>query len=91
MDKEKMATALRFDPQKDAAPQVIAKGLGLIAENIIRTAKESDVPVYVDEKLTRQLHQLDIGDSIPPDLYEVVAEVLIFIASMDRERGLREP
>ncbi len=84
--KNKMATALKFDPEKDAAPQMIAKGLGLIAENIISKAKESDVPIYEDEKLTRQLYQLEIGDQIPYEIYEVVAEVLVFISSVDQSK-----
>ncbi|MBS7527477.1 EscU/YscU/HrcU family type III secretion system export apparatus switch protein [Fusibacter paucivorans] len=84
--KRKMASALKFNPEEDAAPQVVAKGIGLIAENIIEKAKASDVPIYVDEKLTNQLHQLEIGEQIPYELYEVVAEVLVFISKMDQKK-----
>ncbi|MBM7560571.1 EscU/YscU/HrcU family type III secretion system export apparatus switch protein [Fusibacter tunisiensis] len=86
-NKKKLASALKFNPDVDAAPQVIAKGIGLVAENIIKRAEESDVPVYVDEKLSRQLNQLDIGDQIPYELYEVVAEVLVFISDVDQKKG----
>ncbi len=85
-ERQKMAAALAFDPLQDSAPQVIAKGVGLIAENIIKSAEESDVPVYVDQKLVTQLNNIEIGDSIPPDMYEVVAQVLVFIADLDRRQ-----
>ncbi|MDK2867424.1 MAG: flagellar biosynthesis protein [Clostridiales bacterium] len=84
--KRKMASALKFNPDEDAAPQVVAKGIGLIADNIIEKAKASDVPIYVDEKLTSQLYQLEIGEQIPYELYEVVAEVLVFISKMDHKK-----
>lgn len=87
MDEEKrkkMAAALAFNPLKDSAPQVVAKGVGLVAENIIARAKDSDVPVYVDEKLVTQLHNIEVGDTIPPEMYEIVAEVLVFILSVDK-------
>ena len=80
----KMAAALKFNPEEDTAPQMVAKGLGLIAENIIKTAEASSVPVYVDEKLTQQLNTLELGHQIPYELYEVVAEVLVFISKMDK-------
>ncbi|MCD4714580.1 MAG: EscU/YscU/HrcU family type III secretion system export apparatus switch protein [Clostridiales bacterium] len=85
-DKKKLATALKFNPEIDIAPQVVAKGFGLIAENIINRAKENDIPVYVDEKLSTQLSNLQIGDQIPYEMYEVVAEVLIFISQVDNKK-----
>lgn len=85
-EKLKVANALRFDPEKDAAPQIIAKGIGLVAENIIKKAKENEVPIYVDEKLSNQLKQLEIGEQIPYELYEVVAEVLVFIGTVDQKK-----
>lgn len=83
---KKLATALKFNPESDIAPQVIAKGYGLIAENIISRAKENDIPVYVDEKLSAQLSNLQIGEQIPYEMYEVVAEVLIFISQIDNKK-----
>ncbi len=79
-----MAAALAFNPLRDSAPQVIAKGVGLVAENIIARAKESDIPVYVDERLVTKLNNVELGDSIPPEMYEIVAEVLVFISSVDK-------
>lgn len=82
-DKIKKAVALEYDPE-DEAPRVIASGKGALAERIIAKAKESDVPVHKDDKLADTLSRLDIGEMIPPELYNVVAEVLVFVDSMDK-------
>ena len=82
-NKVKQAIALEYDPS-DEAPKVIASGRGLLAERIIERAKESDVPIHRDDKLADTLSRLEIGEMIPPELYEVVAEILIFVDSMDK-------
>lgn len=79
----KQAIALEYDPS-DEAPRVIASGRGALAERIIEKAKEADVPVHRDDKLADTLSRLEIGDMIPPELYEVVAEILVFVDSMDK-------
>ena len=81
--KIKQAIALEYDPS-DEAPRVIASGRGELAERIIERAKEADVPVHRDDKLADTLSRLEIGDMIPPELYEVVAEILVFVDSMDK-------
>jgi len=81
--KIKSAIALEYDPEKEA-PVVIASGRGIIAERIIEKAKENKVPVHKDDKLADTLSKLEIGDMIPPELYEVVAEILVFVDSMDK-------
>lgn len=83
MDELKKAVALKYDKREGVAPKVIAKGQGLVADNIIQAAEAHDVPVYVDPKLSNQLMQLQLGQEIPESLYQVVAEVLIFISRMD--------
>lgn len=88
-EKQKTAVAIAYDP-KDAAPTVLASGKGKLAEKIIETAKQSDVPVHVDDKLADTLSKLEIGELIPPDLYEVVAEVLVFVDRMDKLRAKME-
>ena len=85
-EKVKQAIALEYDPS-DEAPRVIASGKGVLAERIIEKARESDVPVHRDDKLADTLSRLDIGDSIPPELYEVVAEILVFVDSMNKLKG----
>lgn len=82
-NKVKQAIALEYNPSEDA-PKVIASGKGILAEKIIEKAKESDVPIHRDDKLADTLSRLEIGDMIPPELYEVVAEILLFVDSMDK-------
>lgn len=81
--KIKQAIALEYDPNDDA-PRVIAAGRGALAERIIEKAKEADVPIHRDDKLADTLSRLEIGEMIPPELYEVVAEILLFVDSMDK-------
>ena len=82
-NKINQAIALSYDPDDDA-PKVIASGKGALAERIIEKAQEADVPVHRDDKLADTLSRLDIGDMIPPELYEVVAEILVFVDAMDK-------
>lgn len=77
---------MEYDPSEDA-PKVIASGKGQLAEKIIEKAKESDVPIHRDDKLADTLSRLEIGEMIPPELYEVVAEILVFVDSMDKLRS----
>jgi len=84
--KVKQAVALEYNPADDA-PRVIASGRGILAEKIIEKAVESNVPIHRDDKLADTLSRLDIGDMIPPELYEVVAEILVFVDSMDKLKG----
>ncbi|MCH4888709.1 flagellar biogenesis protein [Acidaminobacter sp. JC074] len=85
MDKKKIATALKYDSEKQIAPELVAKGKGVVAENIIKVAEEAGVKTYEDELLSQQLYNLSIGDTIPEELYHVVAKVLTFIAQMDQK------
>lgn len=82
-DMDKTAIALQYDPT-ESAPKVIASGKGYLADKIIQKASEENVPVYKDDKLSKSLSTLTIGDMIPPELYEVVAEVLTFVDEMDQ-------
>ena len=82
-EEKKTAVALEYEAG-DTAPKVIATGQGKLAERIIEVAKESNVPVHKDAALAKSLSILDIGEYIPPELYSIVAEVLVFVDSMDR-------
>ncbi|MCR5670811.1 MAG: EscU/YscU/HrcU family type III secretion system export apparatus switch protein [Butyrivibrio sp.] len=82
--KIKTAVALGYDPGEDGAPKVIASGRGALAERIIEQAKENKIPVHEDSKLADTLSRLEIGEMIPPELYEVVAEILVFVDAMDK-------
>ena len=82
-ERVKQAVALAYDPEEDA-PKVIASGRGALAERIIEKAKEANVAVHRDDKLADTLSRLEIGEMIPPELYEVVAEILVFVDAMDK-------
>ncbi len=89
MDKKlKKAAALYYEPG-ETAPRVTALGKGEVALRIIKTAKENNVPVFENSGLAETLLQLELGDQIPPELYGVVAEVLVFISRIDRLKGVR--
>ena len=62
---------------------VIATGKGALAEKILDGAKKEDIPVYHDQSLAKTLSKLELGEMIPPELYEVIAEVLVFVDRMD--------
>lgn len=85
-NKVKRAVALSYEPEDDA-PKVVATGRGHIADRIIDKAKESDVPLHKDSSLAESLSQLELGENIPAELYEVVAEILVFIDKTDRIKG----
>lgn len=88
MKKVRIATALKYDSNYDA-PIVTAAGIGLIADNIIEKAKENDVPVIQDEELSQLLSSIDVGDSIPEELYEVVAKVIAYVMDVDNTLSKR--
>lgn len=82
-NRGKTAVALSYDIG-DEAPRVIASGKGYLAEKIIDRARESDVPLHQDSKLAATLSKLEIGECIPPQLYDVVAEILVFVDRVDK-------
>ncbi|MBP8613384.1 MAG: flagellar biosynthesis protein FlhB [Firmicutes bacterium] len=74
------AVALRYDMNKDAAPKVVAKGINQVAFRIRRVAEENDVFVVEDPTLTQSIYwAVDIGEMIPKELYEAVAQVLAYV------------
>lgn len=85
--RRKKAIALQYEPEVDNAPKVVATGEGYLAEKIIEKATEANVPLHKDEKLADSLSTLDIGESIPPELYSIVAEILVFVDHMDKIKG----
>lgn len=88
-DKEETqkAVALGYDPIKDEAPRVLASGKNLIAEQIIALAKQNGIPIRDDPVLTAALMEIDINQTIPPELYRVVAEVLSYIYRIQHKTG----
>lgn len=79
MKKKPKAVALKYEKEKDAAPRIVAKGRGFVAQKIIETARAHGVPLYEDKNLVQVLEALDLETEIPAELYRAVAEVLAFI------------
>jgi len=77
------AIALRYSPETGSAPKIVAKGEGFVAEEILRIARENDIPLRQDPALAGALATLDIGAQIPPELFRAVAEVLAFVYKMN--------
>lgn len=88
-DRKKRAVAIKYQPKSDNAPKVIAKGKGQTAERIIEIAREHNIFIHNDPDLIEILSGLDLNDEIPPDLYLIVAELLAFVYSLNREEKSR--
>lgn len=74
------AIAIRYNSSKESAPTVLAKGKDLIAQNIRKVAISNEIPIVENKPLARTIYYtVDIGDYIPPDLYQAVAEVLAYV------------
>lgn len=80
-----MAVALKYDKEKDGAPRVVAKGMRLKAEKIKEIAREAGVPFMRNTTLAAALYRVDIGQEIPEELYDAVAEVLNFVYALQQE------
>lgn len=85
-DPTREAIALAYR-QTDAAPRVVAKGKGLIAEEIIARAREHGVYVHESPELVALLTQVDIDEHIPPQLYLAVAELLAWLYQLEHGRS----
>ncbi|MFC1586113.1 EscU/YscU/HrcU family type III secretion system export apparatus switch protein [Fibrobacterota bacterium] len=82
---QKLAVALKYKYQEDKEPMVVASGRGRIAEAIIKKANDADVPVHEDNHLAELLYQVEVGSSIPDELYDVVAQLIAMIYKMDKK------
>lgn len=82
------AAAISYDKETDPAPKVLASGSGLIAEKILEVARAAGIPIQEDPALAEILANIDPGQEIPPETYKVVAEILVFLYKVDKEKGL---
>lgn len=87
--KRQKAVAVRYDPD-EIAPKILAKGAGVIAEKILENAQDADIVVHKDAALVEDLTRLDLGEHIPPELYEAVAQILVFICELDGRKSREE-
>ena len=87
--EKKKAAALKYSPERGGTPIISAVGAGHVAEKILETARKNDVPIVENAEAAKVLSQFSPGDVIPPELYAVVAEILIFLARSDAEFAKR--
>jgi flagellar biosynthesis protein len=88
--KLKLAVALKYTLNEDVAPLVVASGRGVIAQALLKKAQELDIPIHPDGELAELLGDVDVGQSIPEELYEVVAQIMAMVYRMDSSLG-RKP
>ena len=79
------AVALRYNPDKDYTPIVVASGHGHVAEKITNLADENGVPIYRDDSATALLTMLNVGQGIPPDLYQLVAGIYVQVMRIAKD------
>ncbi len=84
--KVRKAVGLKYDHGTDDKPFVVSRGTGVVAEEILKAARENNVPIKQDHGLVDSLLKLDYMQDIPPELFQLVAEVLVFAyQSMGRD------
>ncbi len=82
-----LAVAIQYDPQEMAAPVVVAKGAGVLAQRIRRLALESSIPIVERKPLAQLLYkEVDVGKPIPTDSYAAVAEVLAYVYQLQGKK-----
>lgn len=88
--RAKKAVALQYAPG-DAAPVVVASGMGYMAEKIVETAADNGVPIYEDNSLSTILTQLQLGQEIPESLYQAIVEIYVYFLHFDPKTGKTRP
>ncbi len=77
------AAVIRYDESENGTPSVVAQGTGLMAKHIIELAKQHNIQMQEDESLVQNLLDIDLGENVPPQLYSVIAEILLLIEEME--------
>jgi flagellar biosynthesis protein len=84
-----IAIALKYRKDEDNAPRVVAKGMRVKAEKILAIAREAGVPIMRNVPLAHALNKLEIGDEVPEELYDAVAEVLNYVYALAQEQSAK--
>ncbi len=77
--QREQAVALHYDQQRGSAPKVVASGQGELAKKIIAAAEAAGVNIVQDPDLLEVLGRVPVGEEIPPELFQAVAEILAFV------------
>lgn len=90
LEKEKLSSlsvaALKYDKDKQNAPCVVAAGTGYIAQKILQVAIENGVAIYHDDSAATMLAKLELGQEIPPELYQIVVNIYISLLDLAEEK-----
>ena len=81
-DTRLKAVALKYEPDKNNAPCVVASGTGPVAQRILQTAMENGVAIYHDDSTATLLARLEQGREIPPDLYQIVVNIYLSLLDL---------
>jgi flagellar biosynthesis protein len=84
--KQNQAVALRYEPRKDRAPKIAAKGRGRVAEEILELALQHNIPIREDKNLLQILSRLDLHQEVSGEVYKAVAEILAFIYRLSNRK-----
>ena len=85
MKNIKKAAALKYDKSYEA-PMVTAAGMGVIADKILEKAEKNNVPVVYNKELADLLTNVDVGQTVPSELYEAVAKIIVYVMDMDKNK-----
>lgn len=77
------AAVIRYDQDHEGSPSIVAQGTGHVAKKIIELAKENNIHMQEDESLVQNLLDIDLGENVPPQLYSVIAEILLLIEEIE--------
>ena len=84
-EQRRKAVAVKYDAESQAAPKIVAKGSGYLAERIIELAEEHGVHIHEDPDLTAVLSKLDVNTEIPEDLYRAIAQILAYVYQLNNK------
>ena len=84
------AVALSYDEEGQAAPVIVASGVGYMARRIIQAAKDNGVPIYEDNSLATVLTQLDLGTEIPEELYAAIVDNYVYFLNYGKTKKEKE-
>lgn len=88
-EERQQAIAVKYDKERDYAPKVVAKGAGHVAGQILAAAASHAVPVYRNKTLAAMLMAVELDREIPPELYQAVAEILVYVYQLDQKKSKR--
>ena len=83
---KKKAVALKYDPEKNGAPAVVASGTRYMAKKITEAAMNAGIPVYEDDSLATLLSQIKLGSAIPEELYQAVVDIYVYFLNYVPDR-----